>query len=154
MEAPDAVVDLAKDRWPWADNSVSEVLAEHLLEHLSTEGFMHFMQELHRVCKNGAKIKVLLPHPRHDIFLNDPTHVRPIMPATFFGFSRKHMEALARKGLILTPFYKYLSVDFDLSSTMYWFDEGVSKNDPELEWKIKHLNNIVFMWGTTLTAVK
>ena len=154
LEDPDVVADLAVGVWPFETSSVDEVLAEHILEHLSSEGFMHFMKELHRVCKPGAKVKVLLPHPRHDIFLNDPTHVRPVMPATFFGFSKRHMEALAKKGLILTPFYKYLGVDFDLSNTQYWFEEGVDKNDPELEWKIKHLNNIVFMWGTTLTAVK
>ena len=154
MENPDVVLDIARDRWPFDDSSVDEAAAEHILEHLYPAGFMHFMKELHRVCRNGAKVKVLLPHPRHDIFLNDPTHVNPIMPATFFGFSKKHMEALAKRGMILTPHYKYLNVDFDLTHTQYWFEEGVDKDDPELEWKIKHLNNIVFQWGTTLTAVK
>lgn len=154
MEDPDLVFDIARDRWPFADSTVDEAAAEHILEHLYPAGLMHFMQELHRVCKNGARVKVLLPHPRHDIFLNDPTHVSALLPASFFGFSKKHIEGLAKRGIVLTPLYKHLGVDFDLSAVQYWFDPGTDKHDPELEWKMKHLNNVVSQWGTYLTVVK
>lgn len=132
---------------------MDEARAEHLLEHLPVSGFMQFMRELYRVSKPGAKTRIVLPHPRHDIFLNDPTHVLPLMPASFFGFSKKHMAALEAKEIYLTRLYERLGVDFDLANVQYWFD-GVERDDPELEWKMKHLNNIVSMWGTTLTAVK
>ena len=146
--------DLGTERWPFEDSSVDHLLAEHILEHLPGETFFHFLREAWRVGKNGAVLKVLLPHPRHDIFLNDPTHVRPVLPATFFGFSKKHMDALAARGLILTPFYKYHGIDFDLSSVTYWFDEKVDKNDPTIEWRMKHEYNVIAQWGTTLTVVK
>ena len=152
---PDVVADLGVgEPWPWADSAVDEVLAEHILEHLHVDQFMWFMRELHRVCKPGAKVNILLPHPRHDIFLNDPTHVLPLMPASFIGFSKKHTAWLEKNGTHITPLWEHLGVDFDLGNTQYWFDKGVDKDDPELEWRMKHLNNVVAQWGTILTAVK
>jgi hypothetical protein len=154
LESPDVVCDLGVEVWPWEDNSVDGAVATHVLEHLPGETFFHFLRELHRVCKPGAQVEVLLPHPRHDIFLNDPTHVRPVMPGTLAMFSKRYVEALAEKQQFLTPFYKYNKIDFDMTRVRYWFDQSVDKDDPDLEWKAKHLNNIVFEWGTTLTVVK
>ena len=112
------------------------------------------MKELWRVCKPDAGVTVILPHPRHDIFLNDPTHVHAIMPGTFAMFSKKHAAHLAKQGMQLTPFWKYLGIDFDLSKVKYWFDPKIDKDDPDLEWKAQHLSNVIFEWGTTLVVVK
>lgn len=35
MDGVDVVCNLASDRWPWADGSVSEVHCSHFLEHLT-----------------------------------------------------------------------------------------------------------------------
>ena len=154
MECPDVVLDL-NGPWPWPDSSVDEVFASHVIEHIPPgHQFMHFMYELWRVCKPGAEVKVILPHPRHDIFLNDPTHVHAIMPGTLAMFSKAYTEALALQGQRLTPFWKYLGIDFGMGSVRYWFDPAVDREDPELEWKAKHLSNIIQEWGTTLTVVK
>ena len=155
LEEPDVVCDLSGDRWPWEDSSVDEVFASHVIEHIAPgEPFFQFMRELWRVCKPGATVTVVLPHPRHDIFLNDPTHLQAVMPGTLAMFSKKYSDMLAVKGQKLTPFWKYFGIDFDLGKVRYWFDPGVDKNDPELEWKSKHLSNIIFEWGVTLTVVK
>ena len=154
MEDPDVVCDLGIEQWPWADNSVDAALASHVLEHLPGESFFHFLRELYRVCKAGATIDVVLPHPSHDIFLNDATHARAVMPGTLAMFSKHYVETLAKKGLFLTPFYKYHGVDFSMPKVMYTFDAAVDKDDPELEWKAKHLRNIIFEWSATLTVVK
>ena len=36
------------------------------------------MKELYRISCDQANIHISVPHPRHDDFLADPTHVRPI----------------------------------------------------------------------------
>ena len=156
MEDPDIVVDLSQDIWPWRESSVDEVFASHVLEHIGPvpQGFFHFMREVYRVCKPGAGITFVLPHPSHDIYLNDPTHVHPVMPGTLAMFSKKYSDTLALKGQRLTPFWKYLGVDFDLGKIKYWFDPAVDREDPELGFKSKHFRNIIFEWGTTLTVVK
>jgi ubiquinone/menaquinone biosynthesis C-methylase UbiE len=151
------VCDLGAQRWPFARDSVKEAVASHVLEHLTTDQLFHFMRELYRVCKDGAQITVTLPHPRHDIFLNDPTHQRPVTVGTMIMFSKDHIELMAAKGLMLTPFYKYLGVDFYVHPKVsYKFDPSIENpaEDPEIEWKIKHLNNIVLEFTVGLTAKK
>jgi predicted SAM-dependent methyltransferase len=74
---PDYCFDLEKDPFPFPDNSVDEVLASHVLEHLG-DGYFHCIKELYRVCKHGAVIHVNVPHHRNDNFADDPTHKRPI----------------------------------------------------------------------------
>lgn len=155
MEDPDVVVDIGREIWPWPDNSVDEALASHVIEHIPpAEPFFHFMRELHRVSKPGAKTYVILPHPRHDIFLQDPTHVHAVMPGTMAMFSKKYAERLAENGQQLTPFWKYFNIDFDFGDVKYAFSEGISADDPELSWKAKHLSNVIFQWEAELTAVK
>jgi SAM-dependent methyltransferase len=80
--APDLVVDLESFPWPWPDDSVDEVLMHHVLEHLGRDTATYFgiMRELYRVCRHDARLRIVVPHPRHDLFLNDPTHVRPVTP--------------------------------------------------------------------------
>lgn len=151
---PDVVVDLGAASWPWWTDSVDHVVASHVLEHLPGDAFFHFLRELYRVCKPDATVDIALPHPRHDIFLNDATHCRAVMPGTLAMFSKRHVEALAAKGDFLTPFYKYHGVDFDMPTVRYAFDASVDMNDPELMWKAKHLNNIIFEWTATLTVKK
>ena len=154
MENPDVVCDLGTDVWPWADSSVDEAIASHVLEHLPGETFFHFLRELYRVCKPGATVEIVLPHPSHDIYLNDPTHCRSVMPGTMAMFSKRYVETMAAKGSFLTPFYERCGVDFDIRTVRYTFDPAVDKDDPELEWKAKHLRNIIFEWSTTLTVIK
>ena len=80
--SPDLVHDLEVIPWPFEESSCDEISLIHVLEHLGQDSdtFIAIMQELYRIAKAGAKIQVNVPHPRHDDFLNDPTHVRPITP--------------------------------------------------------------------------
>jgi hypothetical protein len=152
---PDQQFNIGVARWPFEDNSAEEVVAEHVLEHLTTAEFFHCMKEMYRVCRNGARVNVLVPHPRHDIYLSDPTHQRPVMPGTLLMLSKGQIESLRVKGIHLTPFWQYFGVDFYMEpSVEYSFDPGVDPNDPELEWKAKHLSNIIKEIRMQLTVVK
>jgi len=155
FENPDVVCDLGREIWPWRNSSVDEARASHLLEHLPGESFFHFLRELYRVLKPNAPVHLILPWPRHDIFLNDPTHVRAVMPATMVMFSRKYIRMLAEQGKFLTDFGARNKIDFELDpKILYKFSDGVDTNDPELAWKAAHLNNIIFEWHGTMRAIK
>lgn len=130
-------------------------IASHILEHLPGEQFFHFMRELWRVSKPGAVTEITLPHPSHDLFLNDPTHVRPVTPGMMVMFDRAYLAALAARGDFLTSFAERCGVDFKFGpSVKYTFDPSVSADDPNLAWRMKHERNVIFMWHSTLTAVK
>ncbi len=55
----DYVCDLSKGI-PLEDNSVDEVFTSHFLEHVEDYNFM--MKEIIRVCKNKAKVEIVLPY--------------------------------------------------------------------------------------------
>jgi len=151
--------DIGKDTWPFADNSADEVLASHVLEHLGPgpEPLFHCMQEMYRVCKPGAVVLVVVPHPRHDFFLHDPTHMRPITPGTLAMFSRKAVDQWKVDGVYgITPFAYYLGVDFKLTKLDYRFDARFGRDTPveELIRRERSENNVVTEYIIGLQVVK
>lgn len=113
---PDVVLDLEQTPWPWPDDAVGEVVLIHVLEHLGQQPavFLKVMQELWRVCCDGARIHIEVPHPRSDEFWGDPTHVRPITADGLALFSRRNNAEYARIGAANTPLGEYLGIDLEL----------------------------------------
>ncbi|MFH1053673.1 MAG: methyltransferase domain-containing protein [Candidatus Woesearchaeota archaeon] len=80
----DKVWDLEKTPLPFKTNSVSEVNCEHILEHI--QNFLPLMEELHRICRPGARIQIAAPYYRYEGSFRDPTHVRFFTENTFYYF--------------------------------------------------------------------
>jgi len=118
---PDFLVNLETDTYPFEDNSVDEVKAYHILEHMG-EGFFHCMKELYRICKDGAIIDIVVPHHRHDIFLADPTHRRPILIEGMRLFSKKYNNDHIEKHGSSSGLGIALDVDFEIIETGYTLD--------------------------------
>ena len=160
---PDLIVDLEAMPWPWPDDSVEEVLFYHCLEHLGRDPriFLAMFQELYRVCRKDALIKIVVPHPRHDNFINDPTHVRAISPHLMSHFSRKENERWQQKGASNTPFAHQLGVDFELVNQQVELDEpyrtqvqdGVLSEE---DWKLalREKNNVATEYRMELRVIK
>ena len=83
--SPDVICDLSKDKWPWPNDSVTEVSFEFSLEQLgeTRSQLMHVFQELYRVCQNEALIKIVCLYPRHDMFFLNPMNTHRLS-APFF----------------------------------------------------------------------
>lgn len=73
---PDIVRDIEKGL-PFGDNSVDEIRCSHTLEHIHDLCFV--LREFYRVCKNGAKITIIVPL----MDASDMTHVRFFNEHTF-----------------------------------------------------------------------
>ena len=159
---PDYCVNLEKDTWPFADNSVSEVKAHHILEHLGDPGYFHFLQELYRVCEDGALVEVIVPHHRHDNFLNDATHRRPITVEGLRLFSKKWNDICIENEDGSSKLGHYFDVDFEMVDFQYTFDATYSHLledvDEEKEAQIQHMirtmNNIIVETTVTLMVCK
>lgn len=76
----DVVFD-AQKKWPFEDNSASEVLATHVLEHLSDP--MGFFKEAWRVLVPGGRMVLYLPYGPSDDGITDVTHLKAWTPAGF-----------------------------------------------------------------------
>jgi hypothetical protein len=114
---PDLRHDLEVVPWPWPDDSVSEVLLIHVLEHLGRDPivFLEIMKELYRVCQDGATIRVAVPHHRHEYFYNDPTHVRTVTADGMTVFSQRLNRLWIAQGISNSPLGIYLGIDFEVS---------------------------------------
>lgn len=84
----DMIWDLEKTPMPFETDSVSEVICEHVLEHIT--GFVPLMEDIHRVCRPGAVIKVMVPYFRYEGAFRDPTHVRFFSEHSFDYFCNGH----------------------------------------------------------------
>ena len=113
---PDLRHDLEVLPWPWPDDSVSEVVLKHVLEHLgqAPSVYLAIMKELYRVCQDGATIRVIVPYHRHDHFYNDPTHVRAVTADGMTLFSQRLNRQWIAQGVANSPLGLHLGIDFEL----------------------------------------
>lgn len=160
---PDLVCDLEAFPWPWDSGSVDEVVMSHVLEHLgrTPDAFIGVMKELYRVCRDGARVRIRVPHPRHDFFLADPTHVRPILPATLALFSKRENREWARSGASNTPLALYHDVDFEIEEHNVLLDEPYRSRlrsgaltQEEAQSLLRKYNNVASEIRITLRVVK
>ena len=121
---PDVFHDLERFPWPWEDNSVTEALMIHVLEHLgeTTEVFSSIFKELYRVCQPCARIYITVPHPRHDDFIDDPTHVRIVTPGSLRLFSKTKNLQWKEDGCSNSPLGLNLDVDFEIVDVEWVLD--------------------------------
>ena len=154
---PDLRWDLEHVPWPWPTSSVDEVVLCHVLEHLGAtpDAYFAVIRELYRVCAGGATVAITVPHPRHDDFLADPTHVRAITPAGLQLLSQAANRAWLAAGDRRTPLGLDLGVDFELVSTHYAIDELWSKLAPDdIADAVRRYNNVVKEIRMTLRVIK
>lgn len=161
--AADEIWDLEKTPWPWPSDCAEEVFFIHSLEHMGGDPkvFLAIMQELYRISKPGCRIHIHVPHPRHDNFLGDPTHVRPILPQMLKLFDRQLNEAWRAKGLSNTPLALYLGVDFRMTGQMTVLDEPFATqfregalSEAEVRRLVQRENNVANEYRMTLEARK
>lgn len=79
----DLVCDLSKT-WPWKDGSIDEIHCSHMIEHLEPDERIHFVNEMYRVLKIGAKATIIAPHWASCRATGDLTHKWP--PISEFWF--------------------------------------------------------------------
>jgi len=160
---PDVLHDLEHVPWPFDDNSSSRIMLDHVLEHLAVmpDVFLAIMKELYRIAAPDTTIQINVPHPRHDNFINDPTHVRPVTPQTLQLFdlelnqtwidTKSSNSLLAMStgtnfkltNLVLTPDSRYFGPDLELTVTQ---EELLQKAEVDL--------NVIREYKLTLTVKK
>lgn len=145
---PDVVMILGEDKFPFDDNTVEEVIAHHVFEHIGS-GFFDFMKELYRVCKHQAIIDVQVPHPRHDYFLGDLTHVRAITVENIRHLSKTWCQTQGYINSSWSGLAKQLNVDFEIISYNYILDESFKQliqnitDTNQIDYMARTMNNTI-----------
>ncbi|MHB8585909.1 MAG: class I SAM-dependent methyltransferase [Thermoplasmatota archaeon] len=85
----DVVHDITRLPWPIPDDSVNEILALHILEHIphrlpaddtGLDGLCLVMDEIHRILASGGRLRATFPHHASKDAWRDPTHTRAMTP--------------------------------------------------------------------------
>ena len=147
---PDVLADL-EERLPFDDDSVDEIILNHVLEHLgqTTKGYLGIWKELYRVLKDKGELKITVPHWNHENFHHDPTHVRKVTPNGIAMFDQERNMEQIRGGGQETTLGLQLGIDVEVTGVAYdptpWFQQMV-QNQPRdvVEREINRWNNSCF----------
>ena len=160
---PDRVFDLEVFPWPFPDEAATEIELSHVLEHLGSTPkiYLAIIKELYRISKPNGRIRILVPHPRHDSFLADPTHVRPILAQSFQLFNKALNREWLATGKSNTPLALQLDVDFEIVRVnheleQHWTDriQAGTITEAELETEIGMYGNVVKQTTIELQVIK
>jgi SAM-dependent methyltransferase len=96
-------VDLEEAKLPFDDDSVEEVWADNVFEHV--QNFIPLMNEINRVLRSGGKLVAQVPFVPHVQAFQDPTHVRFFTESTFDYFiQREFLHDVVGKNYGIVPY--------------------------------------------------
>jgi predicted SAM-dependent methyltransferase len=116
---PDYLVDLFQYPWPFKDRSVSEVVSNHLIEHIphyrpeynGVDGFWMFFNELHRIMRKGAKATFSCPYFKADRGFWDPSHTRYIHEMNFTYLNPAWLESQGLQHYPITANFEVVNIE-------------------------------------------
>src|SRR3546814_17560269 len=80
--APDMLWDLESTPWPFDEDAVDEIYANHVLEPIgqATGTYFALVRELSRVVRHGGEAQIQAPHPLRNSYPTAPTPSRRLPP--------------------------------------------------------------------------
>ena len=116
--------------YPFKTGSITEIRMDSVLEHISIDPriFFSVLQELYRICADGAVISILCPHPFHRWQIVDFTHQRAIDIEGIEMLSKTYCDELIRTGNAKTPLAYLYDIDFEILDHSVYFDETAKQH--------------------------
>ncbi len=100
----DVVHDLNIFPYPFKDDEFDHIELSHVLEHVDRP--LNLMNELHRIGKNGATIRVITPHYSSQLSYGDLEHFHHFGYVTFLTLANSGLFKISRHKIHFTDFYK------------------------------------------------
>lgn len=157
---PDILADV-EISLPFKDNSIDEIVLNHVLEHLgqTTEAYFNVWKEMYRVLKDGAMVLITVPHHNHDNFHHDATHVRKITVLGIDMFNQHRNTQTIKDGgqestlgLQIGIDVAVIDAEYDLTPWFHEYIQGVPKEFAEIE--MNRYNNTCFQVRIKAKAYK
>ena len=141
----DIVLDLGKDRLPFADNSVEVVFSYHTLEHIPD--YLFALSEIFRVLKHGGRLLVGVPYVTLTEYnLVNPYHLHNFNEYSFDFFDFDKLKGSASEENPI--FFKKVFHVFHYIGVYRFLLE------PLRTWCRRHLFNVVRKIDFGLVAIK
>ena len=122
---PDVIWDLAAFPWPFETASADEVALIHLLDETPVASILlpQFMQELYRICRDGATITIRNTDPGHADAALAPQATSGVVMTAFQSYDLVVNEDWISRGLRHTPSALYAKVDFTTATATRFLDD-------------------------------
>ena len=137
---PDVCHDINKLPLPFDDGTFNCIFSCHTMEHVRRENFPYTMADIHRILAPKGWFVAITPHGLSNVAWGISQHHMMFNEMTWGGIDPRTYEKEGSYGHMDTeglPYKKWNIARMNLVP----FPEF--ENDPELEWKSKHLHNII-----------
>lgn len=104
----DVVHDLNDFPYPFDENRFEHIEMSHILEHVAHPAQM--MEEVHRIARSNATVRIVTPHYTSQLSYGDLTHYHHFGYVTFTHLCNGGKFRLERSKLIFTDFYRVTGV--------------------------------------------
>lgn len=104
----DVVHDLNVFPYPFADSEFDWIEASHIIEHLDRP--LNFLNELHRLAKNGATVRIITPHYTSQLSYGDFEHFHHFGYISFLTLQNTGLFKIKKHKLWFTDIYKVLGI--------------------------------------------
>ena len=114
----DIYFDFSKFPYPFKSNTFEEVYASHILEHL--KNVVEVMEELYRICKKDAVVKIKVPYFTtpgaltnfHHITYFDSGTMNIFEPKSNYHYYTKANYKILKKKIVFGKLHKYLGLEY------------------------------------------
>ena len=96
-DAADYICDIEKEKLPFEDNSVEEIILDNVIEHF--DDIPNVIKELIRVSKKDCVITIITPHFTSLSSWKDPTHKYHLSYFSFDHFEKDSVSHYIGKGI-------------------------------------------------------
>ena len=105
----DVVHDLNVYPYPFPSDEFDWIEMSHIIEHVAKP--LHLMNEVHRIAKNGAMIRIITPHYSSQLSYGDLEHFHHLGYITFLTLQNTKLFSIRKHKLYFTDLYKVAGIN-------------------------------------------
>jgi ubiquinone/menaquinone biosynthesis C-methylase UbiE len=106
----DVVHDLNSYPYPFEDGEFDFIEMSHIIEHVHRP--LNLMNEVHRMAKDGAEVRIITPHYTSQLSYGDLEHFHHFGYITFRTLQNSGLFRIKKHKIWFTDFYKVIGVSF------------------------------------------
>ena len=135
----DVIHNLNVFPYPFGNDEFDEIYLDNVLEHLDYP--VKVMEEVHRICKSGGRVKVIVPYFRSVWAFIDPTHQTFYTVNSFAYYDPRH--AICRRYDYTKARYHVQNIVFNETLETSWAKQLLvkiaNKHPNGYEWYLSHI---------------
>lgn len=144
----DKIHDLTKFPYPFKDKSIDMIYSSHFVEHLTGEQRIKFFNEIYRILKPGARIRLIHPYYKSSRAVQDPTHQWPPICEESYLYWTKDFREVNKLGHYLG------NCNFTFNIFYTFMDNSwMQKPEETRNFAIRHYFNVVADMIVDMTKV-